>query len=104
MLASRSSVSPLAARNLRRLRPTPAVLLTSSKADLLPGSSQLVRLRARYAYNESGLADIVLPVNIWVAVIYSKGRENIGKNVRKAAVLGYLFGIRCLLPTSSPNA
>jgi len=50
------------------------------------------------------MADIVLPVNIWIAVIYSKGRENIGKDERKAAISGYLFSIRCLLPTSSPNA
>jgi hypothetical protein len=50
------------------------------------------------------VADIVLPVNIWIAVIYSKGRENIGKDARKSAVFGYLFCIRCLLPTSSPNA
>jgi hypothetical protein len=50
------------------------------------------------------MADIVLPVNIWSAVIYSKGRENIGKDVRKSAVLGYLFSIHRLLPTSSPNA
>jgi hypothetical protein len=50
------------------------------------------------------VADIVLPVNIWIAVIYSKGRENIGKDARKASVLGYFFSIHCLLPTSSPNA
>jgi hypothetical protein len=50
------------------------------------------------------MADMVLLVNIWIAVIYSKGRENIGKDARKSAVLGYLFGIHRLLPTSSPNA
>jgi hypothetical protein len=50
------------------------------------------------------MADIVLSVNIWIAGIYSKRRENIGKDARKAAVLGYLFCIHCLLPTSSPNA
>jgi len=50
------------------------------------------------------MADIVLSVNIWIAGIYSNGRENIGKDALKPAVLGYLFGIRCLLPTSSPNA
>jgi hypothetical protein len=50
------------------------------------------------------MADIVLPVNIRIAGIYSKGRENIGKDIRKSAVSGYLFGIHCLLPTSSPNA
>jgi hypothetical protein len=50
------------------------------------------------------MADIVLSVNIWFAGIYSKGRENIGKDVRKGVVLGYLFSIHCLLPTSSPNA
>jgi hypothetical protein len=58
----------------------------------------------RYAYNESGMADIVPPVNIWIAVIYSKGRENIGKDGRKSAVLGYFSCTRCLLPTSSSNA
>jgi hypothetical protein len=66
-----------------------------------------VRLRAsgtEYAYNESGMADMVLLVNIRIAVIYSKRRENIGKDARKSAVLGYLFSIHCLLPTSSPNA
>jgi hypothetical protein len=47
---------------------------------------------------------MVLLVNIWIAVIYSKARENIGKDARKSVVLGYLFGIHCLLPTSSPNA
>jgi hypothetical protein len=50
------------------------------------------------------MADIFLTVNIWIAGIYSKGRENIGKDGRESAVLGYLFSIRCLLPTSSPNA
>jgi hypothetical protein len=50
------------------------------------------------------MADMVLPVNIWNAGIYSKARENIGKDARKSVVLGYLFSIRCLLPTSSPNA
>src|SRR4051812_14221907 len=107
MPASRSNVSPLAARNRRRLRPTPAVLLTSSKADLLPGWSPAGAapgIRHRYAYNESGRADMVLLVNIWIAGIYSKCRENIGKDARKSVVLDYLFGIRRLLPTSSPNA
>jgi hypothetical protein len=47
---------------------------------------------------------MVLPVNIRIAVIYSKRWENIGKDARKFAVLGYLFSIRCRLPTSSPNA
>jgi hypothetical protein len=50
------------------------------------------------------VADIVPLVNIWIAGIYSKARENIGKDAQKSAVLGYLFSIRCLLPTSSPNA
>jgi hypothetical protein len=30
--------------------------------------------------------------------------KNIGKDVHKSTVLGYLFSIRCLLPTSSSNA
>jgi hypothetical protein len=47
---------------------------------------------------------MLLPVNIWIAGIYSKRRENIGKDAQKSVVLGYLFGIRRLLPTSSPNA
>jgi hypothetical protein len=50
------------------------------------------------------MADMVLPVNIWNAGIYSNGRENIGKDVRKSTVSGYLFSIRCRLPTSSSNA
>jgi hypothetical protein len=50
------------------------------------------------------MADMVLLVNIRIAGIYSKRRENIGKDARKPAVLGYLFGIPRLLPTSSPNA
>jgi hypothetical protein len=47
---------------------------------------------------------MLLLVNIWIAGIYSKCRENIGKDARKSVVLDYLFGIRRLLPTSSPNA
>jgi hypothetical protein len=50
------------------------------------------------------MADMVLLVNIRIAGIYSKARENIGKDARKSVVLGYLFSIRCLLPTSSSNA
>jgi hypothetical protein len=50
------------------------------------------------------MADMVLPVNIWIAGIYSTGRENIGKDAQKPAVLGYLFGIHRRLPTSSSNA
>jgi hypothetical protein len=47
---------------------------------------------------------MVLSVNIWIAGIYSKCRENIGKDAQKSVVSGYLFSSRCLLPTSSPNA
>jgi hypothetical protein len=50
------------------------------------------------------MADMVLLVNIWIAGIYSIRWENIGKDTQKPAVLGYLFSIRCPLPTSSPNA
>jgi hypothetical protein len=50
------------------------------------------------------MADMVLLVNNWIAGIYSKRWENIGKDARNSAVLGYLFGIHRLLPTSSPNA
>src|ERR1044071_7822407 len=60
--------------NLRRLRPTPAVLLTSSKADLpsrIVPAGAAAGIRRRYAYNESGMADMVPPVNIWNAGIYS---------------------------------
>jgi hypothetical protein len=50
------------------------------------------------------MPDMVLPVNIRIAVIYSKARENIGKDARKSIILGYIYSIRCLLPTSSSNA
>jgi hypothetical protein len=50
------------------------------------------------------MADMVLTVNIRIAGIYSKRWENIGKDARKPTVLGYLFGIHRLLPTSSSNA
>jgi hypothetical protein len=50
------------------------------------------------------MADMVLLVNIRIAGIYSKRRENIGKDAQKSAVLGYLFGIHRLLLTSSSNA
>src|SRR5260221_13030338 len=71
MLANRSSGSPLAARNLRRLTPTPAVRLMSSKARLLLDRlTRLVRIRRHAGAQaiahsaESWAQDIVLRENI----------------------------------------
>jgi hypothetical protein len=111
MLAKRSNVSPFAARNRRRLSPTPAVLLTSSKADLLLDRSRSRAGSASPALQpiahsaESARRDIVLVENISSAGIYGNGQENIGRNGKNFHIFGHLFSIPafCRFPHQMPN-